>query len=513
MSSSGVTDVTFQMIERITNGFSEEQKVGSGGYGEVYKGVLNGEEIAVKKLFIVNGIDDKEFKNEFYNLMKVQHQNIVRLVGYCYEIKHKNIEHKGEFVLAQVIERALCFEYMQEGSLASHISVAELLSQGSVLDNFLSRWDLNNMYIMCFFACSDESCIHNWPTTYKIIKGTCEGLHYLHKGQKDYIYHLDLKPENILLDKNLVPKIADFGLSRLFGSSRTHVTSTARGTILSRCSCTVCLMLTIDVDRASSGFMPPEYIEHCIMTPKNDVFSLGVIIFQMMAGKQGYSNYCESSSSPQEFIKRVQEKWKKRMQATAGYTSQEIDVLVLGVKKCIEIAATCVEKNRDKRPSTIQIIDELNQVEAQIAEMLKNMLRDFGSKDIAVDPSLELRFPFELQRSISCCLQLTNKADGFVAFDIKADQTKYCARPSKGTLPPCSRCYVTVTLRAQEKGPPNMQCHDVLVVRGTRVSEGFTPDQITADLFHEKVSKEGTAAVDEVTLPIVFVEVDKSVYE
>ncbi|KAJ1272749.1 hypothetical protein BS78_06G226600 [Paspalum vaginatum] len=469
MSSSGVTNVTFQLIEKITNGFSEEQKVGSGGYGEVYKGVLNGEEIAVKKLFIVNGsIDDKEFKNEFHNLMRVHHQNIVRLVGYCYEIKHKHIEHRGEFVLAQEIERALCFEYMQEGSLAKHIS--------------------------------DESCIHNWPTTYKIIKGTCEGLHYLHKGRKEYIYHLDLKPENILLDKNLVPKITDFGLSRLFGSSRTHVTSTARGTI---------------------GFMPPEYIDHCVMTPKNDVFSLGVIIFQMMAGKQGHSNYGESSSSPQEFIKRVQEIWKKRMQATAGYPSHGIDVLLLGVKKCIEIAATCVEKNRDKRPSTIQIIDELNKVEAQIAEMLKNvpkpptaacqMMRGSGSKDIAVDPSLELRFPFELQRSISCCLQLTNKADGFVAFDIKADQTKYCARPSRGTLPPCSRCYVTVTLRAQEKAPPNMQCHDVLVVRGTRVSQGSTPDHVAADLF--QVSEEGTAAVDEVTLPIVFVEVDKSVYE
>jgi len=80
---------------------------------------------------------------------------------------------------------------------------------------------------------ADKSCIHDWPTTYKIIKGTCEGIHYLHKGrgEKNYIYHLDLKPENILLDENMVPKIGDFGLSRLFGESMTHKTSTTKGTL------------------------------------------------------------------------------------------------------------------------------------------------------------------------------------------------------------------------------------------------------------------------------------------
>ena len=72
---------------------------------------------------------------------------------------------------------------------------------------------------------ADKSCIHDWPTTYKIIKGTCEGIHYLHKGrgEKNYIYHLDLKPENILLDENMVPKITDFGLSRLFGEEQTRI--------------------------------------------------------------------------------------------------------------------------------------------------------------------------------------------------------------------------------------------------------------------------------------------------
>lgn len=86
------------------------------------QGVLNGDEIAVKKLFPVHGLDDVAFENEFNNLMKVEHKNIVRLICYCYEIAHKHTEYNGKLVFGQVIDRALCFEYMQEGSLAKHIS-------------------------------------------------------------------------------------------------------------------------------------------------------------------------------------------------------------------------------------------------------------------------------------------------------------------------------------------------------------------------------------------------------
>lgn len=87
------------------------------------QGVLNGEEIAVKKLFWESALDDKAFENEFNNLMKVKHKNVIRLIGYCYEIAHKHIiEHNGKLVFGQVIDRALCFEYMQGGSLLKHIS-------------------------------------------------------------------------------------------------------------------------------------------------------------------------------------------------------------------------------------------------------------------------------------------------------------------------------------------------------------------------------------------------------
>ena len=88
--------------------------------------------------------------------------------------------------------------------------------------------------IIFFHEHADKSCIHDWATTYKIIRGICEGLHYLHKGrgEQDCILHLDLKPDNILLEKDMTPKIADFGLSRLFGESKTYQTcSHMKGTL------------------------------------------------------------------------------------------------------------------------------------------------------------------------------------------------------------------------------------------------------------------------------------------
>lgn len=74
------------------------------------------------------------------------------------------------------------------------------------------------------FTSADESCGFGWHTRYKIIRGICEGLNYLHNGSKESIFHLDLKPANILLDRNMMPKIGDFGLSRLFDSTETYST-------------------------------------------------------------------------------------------------------------------------------------------------------------------------------------------------------------------------------------------------------------------------------------------------
>ena len=83
--------------------------------------MLNGEEIAVKRLHSMQGLDDKDFRNELRKLNKIRHKNIIRLIGYCHDTHKKCMEYEGELVLASIQERLLCFEYMQGGSLDKHI--------------------------------------------------------------------------------------------------------------------------------------------------------------------------------------------------------------------------------------------------------------------------------------------------------------------------------------------------------------------------------------------------------
>ncbi|KAG8090154.1 hypothetical protein GUJ93_ZPchr0011g27002 [Zizania palustris] len=302
--------LTFKLLQDITHSFSEDQKVGQGGYGQVYKGILpDGEEIAVKKLYNMVGINDVQFTNEFNSLMKVKHQNIVRLVGYCFDVQKKPVKlPNGEYVFANSEERALCFEYLPLGSLDNHLS-----GETSGLD---------------------------WNTRYKIIKGVCEGLNHLHNGSRDPIYHLDLKPANILLDKNMAPKIADFGLSRLFATTQTHLTTNLKGT---------------------AGYMPPEYIGERQISKKFDVYSLGIIIIAIIAGSSGYSRFAEMPS-PQQFIQLVHGNWKKRWNATSSNASSD-EACSLQLTTCLQIALRCVEKDRAKRPTIREIVDEMNEMD------------------------------------------------------------------------------------------------------------------------------------------------------
>jgi len=296
-------EFSLHFLKQITNNFCKDRIIGRGGFGVVYKGVLdNKEEIAVKKLGYQPGQGDEQFKNEVTNLMGIQHQNIVRLLGYCYERRNRLAEYNGKLVFAESDERALCLEYLQGGNLENHLS--------------------------------DEPCRLDWSICYGIIKGICEGLKHLHTGSKNPIYHLDLKPANILLDEDMIPKIGDLGLSRLLVSIQTCVTQTFIGT---------------------PGYMPPEYIDKREITSKFDVFSVGVMIIQMMAGRSGYSQCADMPS--EQFIELVHENWRKRLQATmSAAMSQE-------VKTCIKIALKCVEYDRVKRPTITDIIDELDKID------------------------------------------------------------------------------------------------------------------------------------------------------
>ncbi|KAB2079268.1 hypothetical protein ES319_A06G220500v1 [Gossypium barbadense] len=165
----------FSTVAAATNNFCEENKLGQGGFGAVYKGKLpGGQEIAVKRLSRQSGQGLEEFKNEIILLAKLQHRNLVRLLGCTIQ---------GE-------EKMLIYEYMPNKSL----------------DNFL-------------FAKQAEL---DWRTRVGIIEGIARGLLYLHRDSRLRIIHRDLKASNILLDAEMNPKISDFGMARIFGGNQNE---------------------------------------------------------------------------------------------------------------------------------------------------------------------------------------------------------------------------------------------------------------------------------------------------
>ncbi|KAI3736242.1 hypothetical protein L6452_15780 [Arctium lappa] len=166
----GIPFFAFERISASTDGFSEANKLGEGGFGPVYKGKFpGGLEIAVKRLSIHSGQGLEEFKNEVTLIAKLQHRNLVRLLGYCM---------KGN-------EKMLIYEYMPNKSLDA------------------------------FIFDGTQSVLLNWKKRFEIILGICRGLIYLHQDSRLRIIHRDLKTSNILLDEDLNPKISDFGLAKI----------------------------------------------------------------------------------------------------------------------------------------------------------------------------------------------------------------------------------------------------------------------------------------------------------
>ncbi|XP_057961617.1 cysteine-rich receptor-like protein kinase 25 isoform X4 [Malania oleifera] len=171
----------FVTIKAATNNFSNDNKIGEGGFGVVYKGTLpNGQEIAIKRLSKASGQGAEEFKNEVVLLAKLQHRNLVRLLGFCLE---------GE-------EKILVYEFVPNKSL--DIFLFDPKKQG-ILD---------------------------WSKRYKIIGEIARGLLYLHADSRLRIIHRDLKASNILLDGGMNAKISDFGMARIFGADQTQGSTT-----------------------------------------------------------------------------------------------------------------------------------------------------------------------------------------------------------------------------------------------------------------------------------------------
>nr|GME07050.1 probable leucine-rich repeat receptor-like serine/threonine-protein kinase At3g14840 [Ipomoea batatas] len=211
---------TFRQIKAATNNFDVANKIGEGGFGPVYKGtLLDGTVIAVKQLSSKSSQGHREFLNEISMISCLQHPNLVKIYGCCIEWK----------------QLLLVYEYLENNSLA-HALFGPEKSQLNI----------------------------DWPTRQRICVGIAKGLAFLHEESAVKVVHRDIKATNVLLDKELNPKISDFGLAKLEDDGNTYVSTRVVGTI---------------------GYMAPEYALWGYLTFKADVYSFGVVTLEIVVGK------------------------------------------------------------------------------------------------------------------------------------------------------------------------------------------------------------------------------------
>ncbi|KAK1619695.1 hypothetical protein QYE76_025212 [Lolium multiflorum] len=269
-------------ITAITRHFRD--KLGQGGYGSVYKGVLlpGDVHVAVKMLEGKANCDGEDFISEVSTIGKIHHINVVRLVGFC----------------SEETRRALVYEYMPRGSLDKYIFSSE--------KSF--SWDRLN----------------------EIALGIARGLEYLHQGCDMQILHFDIKPHNILLDSNFVPKVADFGLAKLYPRGNNFVPlSVLRGTV---------------------GYIAPEMISRS----KSDVYSFGMLLLEMVGGRRNADpNAAKSSQAyyPSWVYDRLTEQG-------VGEISLGAEMHELEWKLCI-VGLWCIQMKSHDRPAMSEVIEML----------------------------------------------------------------------------------------------------------------------------------------------------------
>ncbi|CAM0885388.1 unnamed protein product [Alopecurus aequalis] len=287
-------------LRKATGNFAEENKLGHGGFGAVYKGLLPDErEIAVKRLDRDSDQGIQELRNELVLVAKLRHNNLAKLLGVCL---------KGE-------EKLLVYEYMPNRSL----------------DTFL------------FEARRRE--LLDWGTRHAIIHGTARGLLYLHEDSHIKIIHRDLKPSNILLDANMTPKISDFGLARLFsGDKTTSMTSQVVGTIgYMAPEYAVLGELSVKLDVYSFGVLVLEIVSGRKST-------------DLMRDHEG-----EDESST--LLSYVWARWSRGTPLDImDPTLDSCQVPEREVLRCIHIALLCVQENPADRPTMLGVLVMLHAV-------------------------------------------------------------------------------------------------------------------------------------------------------
>ncbi|KAD2805039.1 hypothetical protein E3N88_38416 [Mikania micrantha] len=272
MRSAEVPLFSLSKISRATNDFSIDNKLGEGGFGPVYKGVLEeGQEIAVKRLSKSSRQGLDEFKNEVICIAKLQHRNLVKLIGYCIQGDEK---------------------------------------MKSLLD---------------------------WPQRFQIIQGIARGVLYLHQDSRLKVVHRDLKAGNILLDHQMFPKIADFGLARMFKENESEAnTKRVVGTL---------------------GYISPEYAVNGLFSLKSDIFSFGVLVLEIVSGKKNRGFVHEDHED--NLLGHAWRLFKKGKSLDLIDECLHVSYSACEVSRSIQVGLLCVQQRVEDRPNTPTVVGML----------------------------------------------------------------------------------------------------------------------------------------------------------
>ncbi|XP_048131710.1 probable leucine-rich repeat receptor-like protein kinase At5g63930 isoform X2 [Rhodamnia argentea] len=278
---------TLEEVESATQYFSEVNLLGRSTFSSVYRGILrDGTPVAIRSINVTScKSEEAEFVNGLNLVTSLRHQNLIRLRGVCCS------KGRGECFLV--------YDFAPKGTLSQYLD----LEDGSIQ-------------------------VLDWPTRVSIIKGTAEGIGYLHSSEADRpaVVHQNISVEKILIDQQLNPLIMDSGLPKLLADDVIYSA------------------LKIS---AAMGYLAPEYITTGRFTEKSDVFAFGVIIFQILSGKRQLSSSMRLAAESCAFENFIDCNLK------GNFTEPE--AAILG-----KIALGCTSEFPDSRPTIIRVIEELN---------------------------------------------------------------------------------------------------------------------------------------------------------
>lgn len=295
---------SFQELAEATERFNRQLKIGEGGFGTVYQGTINpaanngqGDPtvVAIKKLNKHGLQGHKQWLTEVQFLGVVNHPNLVKLLGYC------SVDDEKEY------QRLLVYEHLPNKSLEDHL-----------FNNALPTMP--------------------WMTRLEIIHGAAQGLAYLHEGMEIPVIHRDFKSSNVLLDNDFKAKLSDFGLAREGPTDgRTHVSTAVIGTY---------------------GYASPEYVETGHLTCRSDVWSFGVVLYEILTGKRSVDR-----NRPELEQKLVH--WVKQFPPDTDRLSMIIDPRLrnqycfTAARKIAKLAESCLNKNAKERPTMRRVVESL----------------------------------------------------------------------------------------------------------------------------------------------------------